>query len=376
MKISFDLRFANRPGGGGVYVTRLITTLVRDYPEIQWQLYHNPWCPHQRQLTDRLLRDHPNAALDLIPVAAPLLSIRQHLEYRRFRDPADLYHYPHFDLPLTLRDIPVVQTIHDIYPLSDPAYCSTLKRLYFSRLIRSAAARAARIIAVSAYTKNQIIRYLNTPAEKITVVHQSHDPAFRPIDGPDRLNPLREKYHLPPRFLFYTGNHKPHKNLPRLIRAYARLPDRLRQPYPLVLTGGRTPQAQKLLALANKLKIADRLQFLGWVHPEELPGLYNLASLVVLPSLYEGFGYAAVEALACGVPLVCANTGAIPEVVGSAGRQFDPYQVDHIHVVLVEALENDVDNPAVRSNALRQARLFSPEKTARETHAVYRTVAD
>ena len=106
-----------------------------------------------------------------------------------------------------------------------------------------------------------------------------------------------------------------------------------------------------------------------------LPGLYNLAALVVLPSLYEGFGLAPLEAMACGTPVACSRASAIPEVVGSVGRLFDPYAIDDITAAITGVLEKDVNNPQVRQACLDQAGRFSCEKTAQLTFQIYQSVA-
>jgi len=374
MKISFDLRFAHLPGGGRVYVRRLITTLLPEYPDNHWVLYHNRWCPHQQEIIRglySLVLPECYGNIELRSVHAPILSLRHHIEFLRFHDTSELYHYPHFDLPLGLRRVPIMITLHDLYPLSDVGYCSAVKRAYFYRLTRRAVRRAVRVIAISEYTKNEAVRLLNVPAEKITVVPQSHDPVHHPIDDIELLSRIREKYNLSKRFIFYTGNHKPHKNLVRLLNSYARLSGELRREYPLVLAGGLSPQTKQLVLQTTELGIEKDVVFLGWVAAEDLPALYNLASLVVLPSLYEGFGYAVVEALACGTAVACSNGGAIPEVAGTTARFFDPYSEEEMTAALAMSLANDVDNPQVCEAGIRRAEQFSIYKTARLTYKVY-----
>ena len=374
MKISFDLRFAHLPGGGRVYVRRLITTLPLEYPNNHWVLYYNQWCPHQQKIIRELYSLVPperQGNIELRSVRAPILSLRHHIEFLRFHDTSELYHYPHFDLPSGLRRVPIVVTLHDLYPLSDSGYCSAVKRAYFYRLTRRTVRRAKRVIAISEYTKNEAVRLLDVPAEKIAVVPQSHDPAHHPIDNIELLSQIRKKYNLSERFIFYTGNHKPHKNLARLLNSYARLAGELRKVYPLVLAGGFSPQTKQLVLQATELGIEKDVTFLGWVAAEDLPALYNLAALVVLPSLYEGFGYATVEAMACGTAVACSSGGAIPEVAGTTVRFFDPYSEEEMTAALTTALTNDVDNPQVREVGIRQAEQFSIYKTARLTYEVY-----
>ena len=379
MKIGYDLRFAHFPGGGGVYTAQLLQELVRIHPESRWSIYYNRWSEHQREIVRRLeeqQRAHPdNPALELLAVRAPMLSLRQHLEFLFCRPKVDLYHYPHFDLPVGLGAVPVVLTIHDLYPVLLEGYCSGAKRAYFYRLSKYNARCAARVITVSENSKKDLIEYLGIAEEKIAVIHQGYSPVFRPIDDEKLLGEIRLRLKLPEKFILYTGNHKPHKNLARLLAGYAALPKRLTNEFALVLTGATSGQTDKLRAQAAALGVAGQVKFIGLVREEDLPGLYNLAALVVLPSLYEGFGLPLVEAMACGTCVACSNTSALPEVVAEAGRRFDPCSEQEISWVLAAALDNDVGNPAVRAAVRRRAAEFSWAKTAAKTYEVYRGVA-
>ncbi|MBN1765841.1 MAG: glycosyltransferase family 4 protein, partial [Sedimentisphaerales bacterium] len=315
MLISFDLRMAHLPGGGRVYVQKLLPTLAGEYPHIRWRLYYNHSCPAQREIIENIssldhLRNNPEH-LELRQVRSGPLTLSHHIEFLPVKDDASLYHYLHFDMPWGMRGLPLVMTIHDLYPLTVKGYCSGMKRAYFYRVARHNAHRATRIITISNYSRKDIVQYLEVDEKKVIVIPQSHAGIFRPIDDCDYLNQVRRKYHLPEKFIFYTGNHKPHKNLARLIRAYGKLPESLRREYTLVLTGAVTQQGRKLLDLSKESGLNESVMFTGWVDDGDLPGLYNLASLLVQPSLYEGFGLAPLEALACGTPVACSNATAI-----------------------------------------------------------------
>ena len=379
MKISFDLRFAHRSGGAAVYTARLLGALVHLYPDEQWQIYHNPASQPQQQILQSLARlsrtSQSPLDLQLRPIRSGCLSLSQHAEFYFIRDDACLYHYPHFDLPLGLRNIPLVMTIHDLYPLTIPRYCSPAKRAYFKFVARRNAQRAARIITISQYSKNDIIEHLGIPQNKITVIPQGYAPDFCPLNDNALLDKISRKYHLPQKFILYTGNHKPHKNLHRLLHAFAQLPKPLQQTYPLVLTGPTTAETQELRRCAAQLDIDRQVTFIGLVPAQDLPALYNLASLAVQPSLYEGFGFGPLEAMACGAAVACAHAAAIPEVVGDVARFFDPYSVDDIAHALADALKNDTENPTLRDAGLKRAALFTMDRTAHATFKVYQEVA-
>jgi len=378
MKISFDLRFAHLSGGGGEYARQLMRELIGRHPETGWRIYYNDWCPRQKEILRQIKETLPpvnEGNLQLQQVRTRSLSLGQHVEFLRFRDESSLYHYPHFDLPFGMRHKQLVLTIHDLYPLTVANYCSGIKRAYFRLLAGRNARRATKVITISQYSKKDIINLLGISEEKIAVIYQGYDSSFRPITDKSILDIINLKYRLPEKFIFYTGNHKPHKNLKRLIEAYGRLAGGQREEFPLVLTGEISREAGALIAQAKGLGIDGQVRFAGWVEQRDLPGLYNLASLVVHPSLYEGFGLAALEAMACGTPVVCSNATAIPEVVGEAARVFDPYQVDEITEAIKAALEHDIGNAAVKQACLSRARLFTWEKTAAQTYEVYQSVA-
>jgi glycosyltransferase involved in cell wall biosynthesis len=379
LTIALDLRFASLPGGGRAYMQKLLPALVTQDPNTQWQVFTNANCPHQQEIIRQaqmlLTEQQSHHHIEIIPVRSPCLSLRHHVEFRRLPKTADLYHYPHFDLPLTMRDLPLVITIHDLYPLTVPGYCSALKRAYFQRLTKHNVHRADKVIAISEHTKKDLIQHLQLPAEKITVIPQSHAPQYQPIENANYLESIRRKYSLPNQFILYTGNHKPHKNLPRLLQAFAQLDDSLRQTFHLVLTGQVGAEAGQLLQLATKLNIQHQIHFTGWLDQQDLPAVYNLASLVVLPSLYEGFGLATLEAMACGIPVACSNVTAIPEVVGALGRQFDPHHVEQITQALNLALTHDLSNPQLRQALLERAAQFSVHATAQMTCQLYHQTA-
>lgn len=316
LSIAYDLRFAHRTGGGAVYTTQLLRSLVQNHTMRQWCIINNPDCQSQQEIIFQLRNLPGDCHINPYSVGAPILSLRQHWEFLRCRPEVDLYHYPHFDAPLGLRKIPLVMTVHDLYPITVADYCSPAKRAYFRYLAGANVRRAAAVITISQHSKKDLIEHLGVAEEKIAVTPLGFSTDFHPIDDSDYLQSIRQKYHLPDEFIFYCGNLKPHKNLRRLLQAYARLPESLRRNFPLRFTGQPAAGDEGLLTLAGDLGVNQDLSFLGWVDQNDLPALYNLASLLVLPSLYEGFGLTPLEALACGTPVACSNAAAIPEVIG------------------------------------------------------------
>jgi glycosyltransferase involved in cell wall biosynthesis len=374
LRIAYDLRFTNLTGGGAVYTSQLLQFLIKNHLSARWLIFYNPDSQSQQKIIYHLCNLPHKPRINPQPVRSPILALRQHLEFLRQRPDANLYHYPHFDAPLGLRHIPLVLTIYDLYPLTIKGYCSPAKRAYFKHLTAANVKRAAAVITISEHSKNDLIEQLGVPEKKIVVTPLGFSDDFHPIDNPEYLQSIRQKYQLPDEFIFYCGNQKPHKNLPRLLRAYARLPQPLRRNFPLRLTGS-PDNNDGLLSLAQDLGLNQDLAFIGWIDQDDLPALYNLASLLVLPSLYEGFGLTPLEALACGTPVACSHAAAIPEVVGSVGRLFDPYSLDDITATISAALQQDINCPNTRRACLDRAAQFSWNKTARQTFQLYQTIA-
>jgi len=379
MKVSYDLRFAHLPGGSWFYVSELIELMVRAHSETAWRIYHNPYSPPQQEIIRRLdlLREEKDsAAIEYQPVKHPCLTLGQHREFRHFHDDADVYHYLHFDMPLGMRGPKLVMTIHDIYPLVLEGYCGKLKQMYFRALCRRNIDRCDRIITISQTSKRDILEKLNAPEERITVIPQGYSPAFRPINDTEFLHQTRCRYNLPHHFILYCGNHKPHKNLHRLLEAYSQLPKEMQQNWPLVLTGDIGDDTVPLQQQARQTGIAEKVHFIGMIPAIDLPALFNLADVLVQPSLYEGFGLPPLEAMACGTVVVSSRGGALPEVVGEAARLFNPRNTDEFREQMQLALENDVGNEQRKRQCLARAEQFSWSRTAQETFNVYREIAE
>jgi glycosyltransferase involved in cell wall biosynthesis len=183
---------------------------------------------------------------------------------------------------------------------------------------------------------------------------------------------VRQAYQLPERFILWTGQIYPPKNLGRLLEAFARVKDKI--PHKLVIAGEERWRAKGDLELTERLGLKDRVYFTGWVSHDDLPAFYNLADLFVFPSLYEGFGIPLLEAMACGCPVLTSTTGTPPEVVDGAGYLIDPIEVDDIAAGICETLSNPGRRKAMTEKGLEQVKDFSWEKRARQTLKVIESV--
>lgn len=281
----------------------------------------------------------------------------------------DLLHAPAYVAPLNSPCRSVV-TFHDLSFFAMPAAFNRQNRLYLQTFSRMSAKNAQRIIAVSEFTRQELGRWLGVDSHRVDVVHNAVDEHFRPEPDGERLRHFRTAKGLPDRFVLCLGTLEPRKNVATLVRAYAQA-RRRGVTEPLVLAGGRGWGDLDLRALVEQLDLREVVRPVGFVSMDEQPLWYNAASLFAYPSRYEGFGFPALEAMACGTPVIAANRTSLPEVVGDAGILVDPDDVDALAEALVMALRNDDLRHELAVRGRERSQRFSWEAAARATMQTY-----
>jgi glycosyltransferase involved in cell wall biosynthesis len=293
-----------------------------------------------------------------------------HRRLALFED-ADLAFFPLQTLPYYLKfKVPTVVTAHDIQQEFFPENFARLHRRYRRFSHRPSLEAATRIISVSHFTKQTLMERYGIPPEKITVIHLGWDERFAQADA-EAEERVRRRYRLPDTFLFYPAATWPHKNHLNLLRAARILRDRHGVRENLVFTSFPHKKHDAIAREIRKLGLSDGVRFLGFIPEEDLPALYRLATLLVFPSLFEGFGIPPLEAMASGLPVVCSRAASLPEVAGEAALYFDPFSpvdmAEKIHAALVsETLRRELVE-----RGLQRASLFNWAKTARETLSVF-----
>ncbi len=287
-------------------------------------------------------------------------------------DGVSVFLSPYYKGPLRAR-CPVVLTIHDLYFIGYPGRWRPVRDATMTALARLYARRAAAIVADSEYSKRAIVTRLGVAPVKVTVIPVALGPEFRPGAPTDAL---KAQYRIASPYILYVGNFMPHKNLPRLLRAYAALPGSLRARHTLVLAGGDRDGRPALEALTTRLGVADRVSFPGLIDDGDLPMLYAGAAAFVLPSLEEGFGLPTLEAMACGTPVVASNRGALPEVVADAGLTVDAEKETELVDAMTRVLSDALLADDLRRRGLARAPLFSSERTAGRILALLREVSE
>ena len=303
---------------------------------------------------------------------------------------ADVVHYPWFDLffhtlPI-IKKFPIVVTIHDIIPILFPkSYPKGLKGKLNFFLQKLSLKGCKTIITDSKTSKDDITSYLKINSSKIRVIPLAADSIFRPMSDASMLR-IKRKYQLPEEFLLYVGDANWVKNLPFLIMGFKDIRESGYPKLKLVLVGGvflknveniDHPELESLKKLNQKILEYDLLDHIlkpGQIDDEELVAFYNLATIYVQPSFYEGFGLSLLQAFSCGTPVVSSNKGSLSEVGGNAAVYFDPTNIGQFKSIILEILKDKSLQNKLSKLGIEQAAKFSWDKVSNETKIVYEKV--
>jgi glycosyltransferase involved in cell wall biosynthesis len=369
MKIAIDAR-KWRDYGIGTYVRNLVRHLAHLDRETTYFLLCD-------RADEAVLRD---LAENFVPVVddSTGYGVREHVSIPRKlqKRGVDLFHSPHYVLPLLCRRKSVV-TIHDCIHLLFPEYLPTrLAYRYAKFMMGSAVGRSRLVFTVSEASRRDILQfYPDADADRIQVVPNAIDETMLADPGEEEMERVKERYQIRGRFVLYAGNIKPHKNLDRLIAAFGLLKQRGgHEDVKLLIIGDEINKYPSLRRRVEAAGVRQDVRFFGFVPEQTLAALYRLASVFAFPSLYEGFGLPPLEAMACGTPVVTSNMSSIPEVVGDAALLVDPYDVAAIADGLERVLGDAALRQALVARGLERVRAFSWERSVRAIHAGYMRV--
>lgn len=356
--------------GTETYSLYLIREMLRQGASLQFRLYFREPGPV------RLFAPDP-ARWEARVLSFPRLWTHLRLSWEMALHPPDVLFVPAHVLPLVHPRRSVV-TVHDLGYLYFPEAHRPLERWYLDWGTRFNARAAARVLALSETTKEDLVRQYGVPWQKVEVVYPGLREGMEPVEDGARLREVWARYGVRQPYFLYVGTLKPRKNLLRLVRAYARFvagsgPDASPQ---LVLAGKRGWQYEALAKEAARWGLADgKVVFPGYVEDEDLPALYTGALAFVFPSLYEGFGLPLVEAMACGTPVVTSRTSACGEVAGSAALLVDPLSEDEIAAALARVTRDRDLRATLAVRGRARAREFSWERAARQVLEVLGSLA-
>ena len=284
---------------------------------------------------------------------------------------AEVWHGPHYTMPRRLT-VPAVVTIHDLTFVEHPEWHERTKVAFFRRMLRNSARRAAVLVAISRYTAQGIERHLHPTGEVVVVPHGVDHVRFRPAPtgDPADLELLRSVGVQPP-FLAFAGTVEPRKDLPTLVAAFARVAAG-RPELRLVLVGGDGWGSSDLHGAVERSGVATRIIRPGYIPDAALPALFRQSEAVVYPSLVEGFGLPALEALACGAPLVSTTGSAIEEIVGDAAVLVAPHDEAALADAMRRVLDDGTRNARLRAAGVARAAPYTWATSAEGHVAAYR----
>ncbi len=329
----------------------------------------------------------PNRALDFFS------QVFKWPKIDKFLGDIDIFFSPHF-LPVSIpKNCKRVITFHDLSFKHHPQLFSPSRKLWhFLTFPKFQAKNADKIIADSQSTKEDAVRIYKINSDKVEVVYLGVSEDFRLLEKDDLLiKKIRKKYGLPKNFVLYFGTIEPRKNLISIIRAFEFLKaphlsgiDHLWQQaddlhkksligggLKLVIAGAKGWLYKDIFKEVGSSKYKDEIMFTGIIDDKDKPCLYNLASVFVYPSFFEGFGFPPLEAMACGTPTIVSNTSSLPEVVGNGAIMIDPYNVDELVLAIRNILEDKDLREDLIKKGLKQAKKFNWDKTARQVLEIF-----
>lgn len=370
MKIGIDARsMFGTPTGVGRYLANLVRQLQRIDQENTYWLY-----------TDRHAPAAPQFSANFYHKQLTLPALNNYFTWNHLRlppelwlHPVDLFHFPFYTMPV-FRNYRSIVTIHDITYEIHPEWYSW-KGLVAMRFFSKYAARHAdRILTDSQCTKRDLVTHYQIPEAKIHVIACGVEERFQPLADREILSRIKATYQITAsQVVLYVGSIHTRRNVTTLIRAFQRVCQHVPD-VQLVLVGKLEYPYLDLPALMKELGVTRQVLWPGYVRDEDLPGLYNLADAFIYPSSYEGFGLPVLEAMACGTPVITANTSSLPEVVGDAAILIDPVNLGDMTDAMTQLLNNADLRQDFSARGIARARQFSWERTARETLHVYQEV--
>jgi len=355
MRIGIDTRFYNKAFNGiGRYTYELCSNLVK-FKDLELVLFVNPSSP--------ILYDDKFLNVEKIIIKEKLFSLTSLFTLAKKIDNAklDIYHSPSFIMPF-VKKTKTIMTIHDLIHLKFSEDYTFFHKLYYEKIVKKNALKASRIITDSEYSKKDIKEWLNTDNIKVTYMGISEN--FSPSLGfSDTLTNLDGE-----NFILCVANNKTHKNLKRLLYAYANIKNKYENFYKLLIISSKNSELENIV---KENILENDITFINNIVENELILLYSHAMFFILPSLYEGFGLPILEAMACNCPVTCSNQTSIPEIAKDAVLYFNPYKVKNIEEALERMFFDKELTETLISKGKDQVKNFSWEKTVFETYNIY-----
>ncbi|MFH0969104.1 MAG: glycosyltransferase family 1 protein [Patescibacteria group bacterium] len=384
MKIGIDIRCLEEGRKTGVeeYALNLLTNIFELDKENEYVLFLNSL--KGKSLDLEWIKKYPNARIKSFRYPNKFFN----LFVWYFNWPkidslirgVDVFWMPNINFGSFSKKTKLILTVHDLSFEIFPEYFPWKTRLWhFLINPKKLCQKASKIIAVSDSTKKDLSFYYGVNPQKITAIHSAASGSFGLIDRNNtRLLEIKDNYNLPYYFILFLGAMEPRKNIASIVKAYNQLRKLKNQDldkFKLVIAGAKGWKEKKIFEEIESSPFRKDILELGFIEADEKPYLYNLASLFVYPSFFEGFGFPPLEAMNCGVPVIVSNNSSLPEIVGDAGILIDPEKPDEIYQAMKEILLNKNLRNKLREKGLKQAQKFNWQKTAEEFLEVINNIA-
>ncbi|TRZ77746.1 glycosyltransferase family 1 protein [bacterium] len=372
MKIGIDARmFGSAETGIGNYVKNLVENIVKIDHENEYVLF---------MMADRI--DDPNIPeaqnLKKVPVNSHWYTWSEQLVFPWiiYREKLDLMHFTHFNVPLLYRK-PFIVTIHDVTPLFFPGHKmnSIIRRNAFKLAFNNAVRSSKKIISVSNFTKDQIVKNFNIHAKKVTTIYEGTGHIFQKEVNYDKIKELKERYGITKPFIFYVGVWRNHKNITGLIKAFDILRNKYKLDIQLVLGGQEDAYYPEVRETWEKLELTEHIIRPGFIKDDELPMFFKSAEVLARPSFIEGFAMVDLEAMSVGVPVAASNSSCLQEILDDAALYFDPLNIEKMAEVINRILTDKKLRDDLIQKGFRQFGKFSWEKCAGETLGIYDVIS-
>lgn len=364
MHIGIDTRLTSyRTGGISTYMLHLVRALEKLDINNRYTIFQS------RKAMEKIAERFPHAAL-WTPCHHRLERLALSVELARFN--LDILHSPDFIPPLRGGKRHII-TVHDLTFLHYPEYLTADSRRYYNDQIQTAVRQADHILADSEATKSDIVTMLGVNKEKISVHMLGVEERFQPL-SPSLYESVRTRLSLPENYILFVGTLEPRKNIAGLLDAYRLLVDQIADVPPLLLIGRKGWLFDQTLHKIQTLKLTERVIWRDDISDDMLPAVYSLAGVLVLPSFYEGFGFPALEAMACGTVPVVSNRSSLPEVVGEVGILFEPDDTQAMAAAINHVLTDNAWRAGQQRAGVARAKLFTWKQTASIVLSAYQAV--
>ncbi|WP_419213233.1 glycosyltransferase family 4 protein [Maribacter sp. X9] len=361
-KIVIDARMINS-SGIGVYLKNILPSIIDNFHVVllgnKKELSNFPW-------SDKV---------SIIEFSAKIYSILEQILYPFVIPKTELVWFPHYNIPFFYTSSKkILTTIHDVNHLANKKDLSYIKWKYAKILITKAVRKSDRLITISEHSRKELIKFTKVKRDKISIISNGVD--FKLFNTKVRqISKIKNIQN----YILYVGNVKPHKNLITLLKAYQILPDQFKEKFKLVILGKKegfiTPDLE-VFNFIEENKLLKHIIFTGYIKDEEVPSVYQSASLFVFPSIYEGFGLPVLEAMASGIPVLTSNSSSLPEVGGEAASYFEPMDHMQLSTKISEIILNEELKSVLIKKGYQQAKKFSWEPAQKKHVETIRLLLD